>query len=96
MQRHLTDYDDTASGWERALYAFLAEKQRRSGSERTTQAYSRMLHSVAVKRQSRRPASWTRPAFGRLWHRSPVHVERHAFAAFMADGARYRTRRSRR
>jgi len=43
MQRYLTDYDDSASGWERALYAFLAEKQRRSGSERTTQAYSRML-----------------------------------------------------
>ena len=45
MQRYLTDYDDTASGWERALYAFLAEKQRRSGSERTTQAYSRMLQA---------------------------------------------------
>ena len=43
MQRYLTDYDDSASGWERALYAFLAEKQRRAGSERTTQAYSRML-----------------------------------------------------
>lgn len=38
VQRYLTDYDDTASGWERALYAFLVEKQRRSGSERTTQA----------------------------------------------------------
>ena len=36
-------FDDSASGWERALYAFLAEKERRSGSMRTVQSYSRML-----------------------------------------------------
>jgi integrase len=30
-------------GWERALYAFLVEKERRSGSLRTVQGYSRML-----------------------------------------------------
>jgi site-specific recombinase XerD len=30
-------------GWERALYAFLVEKERRSGSQRTVQGYSRML-----------------------------------------------------
>jgi integrase len=30
-------------GWERALYAFLVEKQRRSGSLRTVQGYSSML-----------------------------------------------------
>src|SRR5216684_3453547 len=36
-------FDDSASGWERALYSFLAEKQRRSGSMRTVQSYSRML-----------------------------------------------------
>ncbi|MGE0227642.1 MAG: tyrosine-type recombinase/integrase [Dehalococcoidia bacterium] len=36
-------FEDSASGWERALYAFLAEKERRSGSKRTVQAYSRML-----------------------------------------------------
>src|SRR5436853_5442474 len=29
--------------WDRALYAFLAEKERRSGSMRTVQSYSRML-----------------------------------------------------
>ena len=29
--------------WEQALYAFLAEKERRSGSVRTVQSYSRML-----------------------------------------------------
>jgi site-specific recombinase XerD len=32
-----------AAGWERALYAFLAEKERRSGSRRTVEGYSRML-----------------------------------------------------
>jgi len=30
-------------GWERAMYAFLVEKQRRSGSLRTVQGYSSML-----------------------------------------------------
>ncbi len=32
-----------AAGWERTLYAFLAEKERRSGSRRTVEGYSRML-----------------------------------------------------
>jgi site-specific recombinase XerD len=36
-------FDESPSGWERALYAFLAEKERRSGSKRTVQSYSRML-----------------------------------------------------
>jgi site-specific recombinase XerD len=35
--------DESASGWQRTLYAFLAEKERRSGSVRTVQSYSRML-----------------------------------------------------
>ena len=35
--------ESTAAGWERTLYAFLAEKERRSGSLRTVQSYSRML-----------------------------------------------------
>ena len=35
--------ESTAAGWERTLYAFLAEKERRSGSKRTVQSYSRML-----------------------------------------------------
>ena len=42
-------FDDTASGWERALYAFLAEKERRSGSMRTVQSYSRMLQDFFGK-----------------------------------------------
>ena len=36
-------FTDTARGWERALVAFLAEKERRSGSQRTVESYSRML-----------------------------------------------------
>jgi site-specific recombinase XerD len=36
--------DESASGWDRTLYAFLAEKHRRSGSKRTVDAYSRMLN----------------------------------------------------
>ena len=36
--------DESASTWDRTLYAFLAEKHRRSGSRRTVDAYSRMLN----------------------------------------------------
>ncbi|MEX2227109.1 MAG: tyrosine-type recombinase/integrase [Dehalococcoidia bacterium] len=39
-----TESDESVSGWDRALYAFLAEKERRSGSGRTVQAYASMLH----------------------------------------------------
>ena len=35
--------ESTVAGWERTLYAFLAEKERRSGSRRTVESYSRML-----------------------------------------------------
>ena len=36
--------ESAAAGWERTLYAFLAEKERRSGSLRTVQSYRRMLN----------------------------------------------------
>ncbi len=36
--------ESSAAGWERTLYAFLAEKQKRSGSDPTVHSYSRMLH----------------------------------------------------
>ena len=36
-------FADIASGWERVLVAFLAGKQRRSGSRRTVESYSGML-----------------------------------------------------
>ena len=35
--------EENLIGWERAMYAFLVEKERRSGSQRTVQGYSRML-----------------------------------------------------
>ncbi len=31
------------AGWERTLHAFLAKKERRSGSRRTVESYARML-----------------------------------------------------
>jgi hypothetical protein len=37
------EFDDSVSQWERLLYAFPAEKERRSGSLRTVQSCSRML-----------------------------------------------------
>jgi integrase/recombinase XerC len=35
--------DPSSSGWDRSLYAFLAEKQQRTGSMRTVNAYAGML-----------------------------------------------------
>ena len=43
MHQITTPDESPAVGWERTLYAFLAEKERRSGSLRTVQSYSRML-----------------------------------------------------
>ena len=43
MTELIVSYNDSASAWEKALYAFLGEKQRRSGSLRTAESYSRML-----------------------------------------------------
>ncbi len=42
MDAKITTFTD-ADSWSRALYAFLAEKERRSGSRRTVEGYSRML-----------------------------------------------------
>ena len=46
--------ESTAAGWERTLYAFLAEKERRSGSERTVQSYSRRLNDFFGRSGRRR------------------------------------------
>jgi hypothetical protein len=35
--------DGTIDAWQQAIYAFLAEKERRSGSRRTVDAYSKTL-----------------------------------------------------
>ncbi len=47
LSRHrwnaLIHFDESLPAWERAFYAFLAEKERRSGSKRTVDAYSRTL-----------------------------------------------------
>jgi site-specific recombinase XerD len=43
MTATLVPFDESLPAWERALYAFLAEKERRSGSRRTVEGYSRML-----------------------------------------------------
>ena len=43
MTTTITNFSDTATGWQRAFYAFLAEKEQRSGSRRTVEGYSRML-----------------------------------------------------
>ena len=54
--------ESTAAGWERTLYAFLAGKERRSGSLRTVQSYRRMIQHFfgrAGKTQRIRP--------GRRW-----------------------------
>ncbi len=42
MEQTITTFTD-AEAWQRALYAFLAEKERRSGSRRTVEGYARML-----------------------------------------------------
>ena len=39
----IVNFTDTATGWQRAFDAFLAEKEQRSGSHRTVEGYSRML-----------------------------------------------------
>jgi len=43
MASDIVLFDESGPAWERAFYAFLAEKERRSGSRRTVDAYSRTL-----------------------------------------------------
>jgi integrase/recombinase XerC len=43
MQQITAPDDSPTAGWQRTLYAFLTEKERRSGSKRTVQSYARML-----------------------------------------------------
>ena len=56
----LTLQSDAPDRWEKALYAFLAEKERRSGSIRTVQSYSRMLRYFFGKLA--KPPDEVRPA----------------------------------
>ncbi|MCX5999224.1 MAG: tyrosine-type recombinase/integrase [Chloroflexi bacterium] len=48
MTTTLAPFADSGTAWERALYAFLAEKLQRSGSRRTVEGYSRMLQHFFV------------------------------------------------
>ena len=41
--------EENLLGWERAIYAFLVEKERRSGSLRTVEGYSRMLQGFFAR-----------------------------------------------
>ena len=58
-------FDDSAAGWERALYAFLAEKERRSGSRRTVESYSRRLQDFFSR--SGKPPDQVRPPEVLAW-----------------------------
>src|SRR4029079_3474888 len=49
MNTSVAYLDESAAGWARSLYAFLAEKERRSGSMRTVQSYSRILTHSFVR-----------------------------------------------
>lgn len=44
---------DSIAGWDRAVYAFLAEKEQRSGSQRTVESYARLLRDLFG--QARKP-----------------------------------------
>ena len=39
----IVNFTDTQTGWQKVFYAFLAEKEQRSGSRRTVEGYSHML-----------------------------------------------------
>ncbi len=43
MTTTIVNFADTATGWQKVFYAFLAEKEQLSGSRRTVEGYSRML-----------------------------------------------------
>lgn len=54
MITNITPFKDTATGWQQTIYAFLAEKERRSGSRRTVESYSRILQDF-FRRVSKQP-----------------------------------------
>ena len=46
MTEQIVFYDNSGAAWVGALYAFLAEKERRAGSGRTVGGYSRMIQHI--------------------------------------------------
>ena len=53
----IINFSDTATGGQRTFYAFLAEKEQRSGSHRTMEGYSRMLQDF-FGRSGKQPCFW--------------------------------------
>lgn len=43
MTTNIVPFNDSAGGWQQALYAFLATNERRTGSQCTIESYSHML-----------------------------------------------------
>ena len=56
MRTHTLAHAGDADRWEQAVYAFLAEKERRSGCMRTVRAYSGMLYRFFSAPWASRPA----------------------------------------
>ena len=65
-----TVFSGANTGWEGSLYAFLAEKQRRSGSLRTPDSYYRTLrHFFGQTAEGSRPGLPSGCLLLRSWHR---------------------------
>ena len=65
-----TVFSGSSTGWEGSLYAFLAEKQRRSGSNRTPDSYYRTLrHFFGSLQKSPDQVSASGRLLLRPWHR---------------------------
>ena len=54
MDADIIASDESRPAWERAFYAFLVEKERRSGSRRTVDAY--FAHPAALLRDAGKDA----------------------------------------
>ena len=65
-----TVFSGSSSTWEGSLYAFLAEKQRRSGSNRTPDSYYRTLrHFFGSLQKVSRSGLFLGRLLLRSWHR---------------------------
>ncbi len=65
-----TVFSGSSSTWEGSLYAFLAEKQRRSGSNRTPDSYYRTLrHFFGSLQKGSRSGLPAGRLLLRSWHR---------------------------
>jgi len=76
--RYLPATTEDSVGWQQTVMAFLAEKERRSGSRRTVEGYARMLWQLegarpwaceVLSRNPRRERAGTRSYSARRRHR---------------------------